>query len=180
MQKPRTRNGNTDAPSEIAGTPGRAIPHEQELSWLWFSLRLTYGIVPLFMGLDKFIYLVGWWPQYLSPIVIRMLPITGTTFIAVAGIIEIAIGLLVFSPRAKTGAYAVTVWLALTATNLIATGRFADVAIRDIAMMMGAFTFIRLTDLGYRLEFKEALAALPIQVSWPLRPATRTQESGAA
>lgn len=136
------------------------MPHERELSQIWLVLRLTYGFVPILVGADKFLFLFGWWAQYLSPAVLRVLPVSGTTFIAITGVIEIAIGILVLSGRTLWGAYAAAGWFTLTASNLFLGGRYADIGVRDLALIVGALTFARLTVLGYRMELKAALPDL--------------------
>ena len=60
------------------------------LESLYRPLWLTYGLVPLLAGLDKFLNLRTDWPKYLSPMVEGMLPVSPQTFMYAVGIIEIA------------------------------------------------------------------------------------------
>jgi len=58
----------------------------------------------------------------------------------IAGIIEIAAGIVVLSRFTTLGAYVVTAWLTMIAVTLIFSGNYLDVAVRDIAMAVGAYT----------------------------------------
>ncbi|MBP7149579.1 MAG: DoxX family membrane protein [Acidobacteria bacterium] len=107
------------------------------------TLRLTYGLVPLLAGLDKFFNLLADWPGYLSPAAAAMLPVSPATFMQLVGLVEMTVGLLVLTRYARLGAYVAAGWLVLIALNLGLAGRF-DVAVRDLAMAAGAFALARL------------------------------------
>jgi uncharacterized membrane protein YphA (DoxX/SURF4 family) len=110
------------------------------------TLRLTFGIVPIVAGLDKFTNLLANWPDYLSNPVKNMLPVNVLLFMKVVGIIEIVAGILVFV-RPLIGAYVVMAWLICIALQLIIGGHYFDIAVRDLVMSIGAFTLARLTKL---------------------------------
>lgn len=100
-------------------------------------LRLTYGLVPIVAGADKFTDLLTNWDQSLSPAVAKMIPFAPHTFMLIVGVIEIVAGLIVlFRPR--IGSIIVSLWLVGIAINLI-TGQYFDVAVRDLVMAIGAF-----------------------------------------
>jgi uncharacterized membrane protein YphA (DoxX/SURF4 family) len=108
------------------------------------ALRLAFGLVPLLAGLDKFTYLLTDWSQYVAPIVRSLLPIASETFLSLAGIVEILVGLAILTRWTEIGSYVAAAWLALIAGNLILAGYF-DVAVRDLVMAVGAYTLGRLT-----------------------------------
>jgi uncharacterized membrane protein YphA (DoxX/SURF4 family) len=116
-------------------------------------LKYTYGLVPIVAGLDKFTNLLTNWQDYLSPFVTNLLPFSAGTFMEVVGIIEIAAGVLVLI-RPRIGAYVVMGWLALIALNLILSGHYLDVAVRDLVMAIGAFSLAKLSiaEAGYKAE----------------------------
>ncbi|HEY0511044.1 MAG TPA: DoxX family membrane protein [Thermoanaerobaculia bacterium] len=116
------------------------------LESLYRPLWLTYGLVPLLAGLDKFFNLLTDWPKYLSPWMAHLLPVSPQAFMHVVGIIEIAVGLMVLTRWPRLGAWIAMAWLALIAVNLITMGLF-DIAVRDLAMAVGAFTLARLAEL---------------------------------
>ncbi|MBW8879360.1 MAG: hypothetical protein JF614_30865 [Acidobacteria bacterium] len=116
------------------------------LESLYRPLWLTYGLVPLLAGLDKFFNLLTDWPKYLSPAVAGLLPVSASTFMHVVGVVEIAVGLLVLTRWTRIGAWIAAAWLVLIAINLITMGLF-DIAVRDLAMAVGAYTLARLAEL---------------------------------
>jgi uncharacterized membrane protein YphA (DoxX/SURF4 family) len=110
-------------------------------------LRLTYGMVPIIAGLDKFTNLLANWPAYLSANLSGVLPVSAATFMKVVGIIEIVAGIIVLV-RPLIGAYSVMAWLVCIALQLIVGGHYFDVAVRDLVMAIGAFTLAKLTVLA--------------------------------
>jgi uncharacterized membrane protein YphA (DoxX/SURF4 family) len=123
----------------------------------WWTLRLTYGLVPIVAGVDKFTNILTHWTQYLNPLATRILPVSATTFMHAVGIIEIIAGVLVLSSRTtRLGAYIVSAWLAAIAVNLLAMGSFFDVAVRDLVMGIGAFTLAKLTEIRGERETTSA------------------------
>lgn len=107
-------------------------------------LKYTYGIVPIVAGLDKFTNLLTRWEDYLSPSIIKMLPVGETTFMHIVGIIEIVAGILVLL-RPRIGGYVVMAWLTLIALTLIIGGHYFDVAVRDLVMAIGAYCLAKLS-----------------------------------
>ncbi|HEX4964402.1 MAG TPA: hypothetical protein VF173_26530 [Thermoanaerobaculia bacterium] len=126
------------------------------LESLYRPLWLTYGLVPLLAGLDKFFNLLTDWPKYLAPWVANLLPVSAQTFMHVVGIIEIAVGLLVLTRWTRVGSWIAAAWLVLIAINLATLGLF-DIAVRDLAMAVGAYTLARLAEL--RQEAPAAVSA---------------------
>jgi len=116
------------------------------LESLYRPLWLTYGLVPLLAGLDKFLNLLTDWPKYLSPWMAGLLPVSAETFMHAVGIIEIAVGLMVLTRWTRLGAWIAALWLVLIAGNLVTMGLF-DIAVRDLAMAVGAYTLARLAEL---------------------------------
>lgn len=108
------------------------------------SLRLSFGIVPIVAGLDKFTNLLTNWSDYLGTNIKSMLPLEALAFMKIIGVIEIIAGILVLV-RPLAGAYLVMVWLICIALQLIFSGHYFDVAVRDLVMALGAFTLAQLT-----------------------------------
>jgi hypothetical protein len=120
--------------------------NDDKLSPAYQALKWTYGLVPLLAGLDKFFNLLAHWESYLSPAVAGLLPFSASTFLHLVGVIEMAVGLAVLTRFTRIGAYVAMVWLILIAGNLLLLGSY-DVAVRDLAMAVGAFTLARLAEL---------------------------------
>ncbi|HUN15977.1 MAG TPA: hypothetical protein PK622_04170 [Saprospiraceae bacterium] len=106
-------------------------------------LRLTFGIVPIVAGLDKFTNILTNWEQYLNPSLGAILPISGGTFMMIVGIIEIAAGIIVLY-KTEIGAYIVSAWLTVIALSLLISFSYVDVAVRDLVMAVSAFSLARI------------------------------------
>ena len=107
-------------------------------------LKITYGLVPIVAGLDKFTNLLTDWKKYLPASFTGVLPVSPATFMMIVGIIEIVAGLLVLL-RSLIGAYVVMAWLIAIALTLIIGGHYYDVAVRDLAMAVGAYVLAQLS-----------------------------------
>ena len=101
-------------------------------------LHWTYGLLPIAAGADKFLHLLTDWNKYLAPVVTQVIPISPNAFMSIVGIIEIAAGIILLI-RPKIGSLIVGLWLIGIALNLLLTGQYFDVAVRDIIMSIGAF-----------------------------------------
>jgi hypothetical protein len=123
----------------------------KKLNDIQVFLKFTYGIVPIVAGADKFTNLLTTWPEYLNPTVAGLIPFGGSTFMMIVGVIEIGAGILVLL-KPKPGALVVSTWLVLIAVSLLASGRFLDVAVRDLVMAVGAFMLSKLSGLTESLN----------------------------
>ena len=63
----------------------------------------------------------------------------------IVGVVEIVAGLIVLSRWTKFGSYLVTFWLLGIAVNLLTTGMFYDLAMRDVEIALGGFALSQLT-----------------------------------
>lgn len=116
----------------------------QSIREVFTVLKLTYGVVPIVAGLDKFTDLLTQWDKYLHPGIAANLPFAPHTFMMIIGLVEILAGIIVFV-RPAIGGYIVSVWLTLIALTLLASGNYLDVAVRDIVMAIGAFSLSRIS-----------------------------------
>ncbi len=119
---------------------------ESRLHSAWWALRLSFGLVPFLAGLDKFFNILTDWTQYQSPILQQVLPVSATTFMHVAGVIEMILGIAILTRWTRVGSYVAMVWLVAISANLITTGRHFDVAVRDLGLAVGAYTLASLTE----------------------------------
>jgi uncharacterized membrane protein YphA (DoxX/SURF4 family) len=113
----------------------------------WWALRIALGVVPIISGIDKYFNKLTDWGMYLSPIVTKIIPVSAPTFMHVVGAVEIVAGLLVLSRWTKIGSYLVMVWLICIALNLLTTGMFYDIAVRDLEIAVGAFVLSQLSSV---------------------------------
>ncbi|WP_266205067.1 tRNA (5-methylaminomethyl-2-thiouridylate)-methyltransferase [Pontibacter kalidii] len=125
--------------STTASAHNAARPAYNRLATTTTLLKYTYAIVPIVAGLDKFTHLLTDWDKYLAPVIADILPFSVSTFMSIVGIIEIIAGVLVLL-RPKIGALVVSLWLVGIALNLLLSGQYFDVAVRDLVMAIGAFS----------------------------------------
>jgi len=123
------------------------------------ALKVAFGVVPFLAGLDKFFNLLADWPRYLSPAAEAILPVTAQTFMHFAGVVEMVVGLAILTRWTVLGSYVAAAWLVAIAANLVASGTFLDVAVRDLVMATAAYTLARLTEAS---ESTRTPAAVPV------------------
>jgi hypothetical protein len=111
---------------------------DQKLNSLYLPLKLTYGLIPLLAGLDKFFNILVDWKVYLPEAAGEVLPVSPSTFMMVGGVIEMIAGLAVLTVLTRLGAYVVMIWLVLIAIVVIIAGHL-DIAVRDLGLAVGAF-----------------------------------------
>lgn len=119
---------------------------QHQLRFVFNLLKVTFSVVPVVAGLDKFTNILTDWSQYLHPALVEMLPVSAAAFMIVVGIIEIAAGILVWIRPGMAG-YVVAAWLTLIALNLLFSGRYLDVAVRDLVMAISAFAMAKMATL---------------------------------
>lgn len=111
----------------------------------WWALRIGLGVGPIITGLDKYFNKLADWGMYLSPLATKIVPVTAPTFMHILGVVEIVAGLVVLSRWTKIGSYIVMLWLLGIAVNLVTTGMFYDLAMRDVEIALGAFALSQLS-----------------------------------
>jgi hypothetical protein len=129
-----------DVRTELAANPERQA--YQILHW-------GFVAAPVIAGLDKFAGLLTSWDAYLAPPVARMLGGAAHGFMLVVGVVEVVAGLLV-AVRPRIGAYVVAGWLGAIIIDLLMSGRYFDIALRDFGLMLGALALGRLAQVHDR------------------------------
>ena len=102
-------------------------------------LRWTYGLVPIIAGADKFAHVLTDWNKYLAPVVTDIIPLSATAFMSIVGVIEIIAGIIVLA-KPKLGSLIVGFWILAIVINLLLSGQYFDLAVRDAVMAIGAFS----------------------------------------
>lgn len=127
----------------------------QRIQYSWWLLLVTYGLLLIVAGADKFFNYVTFWEKYVSQFVLNLLPVNVSTLIMSIGLFEIVLGILTFVPGfTRIAAYLIALWLIIIALNLLYFGIYNDIAVRDVVMAMGAITLGLLTDVKEELEKK--------------------------
>ena len=125
----------------------------------WWALRVGLGGATFLAGLDKFFNILADWTAYLSPLAVHLLPMSASTLMHAAGVVEMAVGLVILAGFTELGGYVAGAWLIAIALNLVTTGRYFDVAVRDVEMAIAAFTLARLTEAGVGVTLPKTAAA---------------------
>ena len=120
---------------------------DSRLDQAWWVLRIGLGVGPFLAGLDKYFNLLTNWPAYISPLALKILPFSGQTFMHIVGVIEMIVGLAILTKWTRLGAYIASAWLLAIAINLVSTGMFFDVAVRDVEIALAAFVLARMTEV---------------------------------
>jgi hypothetical protein len=107
-------------------------------------------------GLDKFFNLLTNWESYLPPAAGNLLPVSATSLMRTVGVVEMLVGILILTNWTRIGGYAASAWLLFIAFTLLLTGSHFDVAVRDVAMAVGAWTLARLTEVRQQAEATSA------------------------
>lgn len=139
---------------------------EAKTAQLQQLLKITFGIVPIAAGADKFLNLLTQWDEYISPGLQSMLPLDASTFMMLVGVVEIIAGILVLA-KTRLGAYIVSAWLALIALSLLFTWHHVDVAVRDLVMAVAAFTLAKLTEVSVEQPTNRRYGKLEVQSQNP-------------
>jgi len=118
---------------------------DSRLNAAWWALRIGLGVGPIITGTDKYFNKLADWSMYLSPLATKVIPVSPTVFMRAVGVVEIIAGLIVLSRWTKIGSYIVGLWLLGIVVNLLTTGMFYDLAMRDVEIAIGAFALAQLT-----------------------------------
>jgi uncharacterized membrane protein YphA (DoxX/SURF4 family) len=120
---------------------------DHRLNTAFWVLRIGLGLGALLAGVDKFFNILTDWSMYLSPLATRVLPISSAVFMRAVGVIEVIVGLAILAGFSRIGGYVMMAWLIAISINLIMTGMYYDLAVRDIEIALGAFTLARLSEV---------------------------------
>lgn len=107
-------------------------------------LQIAFIVAPILAGVDKFFYVLTDWSQYLSPLALKIVNYHDRGFLMVVGVIEIIAGIGVFY-KPRIFSYIVSLWLLAIILNLLMTGHYFDIALRDLGLALGALSLGRLS-----------------------------------
>ena len=112
-------------------------------------LRIAFTVAPILFGIDKFAeVLTNDWTRYLSSEFNDILPGSAADAMHIVGVVEIAAGVVVaVSPR--FGGLLVAGWLGGIIVSLLLVGGYADIALRDFGLLIGALALSRLAAVNF-------------------------------
>ena len=107
-------------------------------------LRIAFTVAPILFGLDKFVgFMIDDWTKYLATEFNDVIPGSATDAMHIVGGVEIAAGVIV-AVMPRFGGFLVAGWLAGIIVSLLLVGGYADIALRDFGLLLGALTLARL------------------------------------
>jgi hypothetical protein len=128
------------------------ITHVEPARQAFLMLWGLFVVAPILFGIDKFAeVLTGDWAGYLATWVDDLLPGSASDAMHLIGVVEIAAGLLVLA-MPRIGGYVVALWLAGIVVNLVSTGEYYDIALRDVGLMVAAIALARLATTFHHRE----------------------------
>lgn len=136
-----TTGAHLPAARGLSGALQRARSEPAYAAYL--ILWAGFTVLPLVMGLDKFVGVLTDWEVYLAPWVVDLLPFSAHTAMLIVGVVEIAAGVLV-ALRPRHAAYVVALWLAGIIVNLLTYPGYYDVALRDVGLLLAALALAQL------------------------------------
>jgi hypothetical protein len=90
---------------------GHTRQDDHEASAYW-ALPIALGVVPILAGFDKFTNLLVDWERCLSPLAVRLLPVSPAVFMRAAGVIEVVVGAGIPFGYARVFGWIAMTWLA--------------------------------------------------------------------
>ena len=139
---------------------------DKHLDSAWWALKIGLGVGPIITGIDKYFDKLADWGMYLSPLATKVVPVSVPTFMHIVGVVEIVAGIIVLSRWTRIGGIIVMLWLLGIAANLLTTGMFTDLAMRDVEIAIGAFALSQLSAVRDRqVAEKEVVAAVDSNIA---------------
>ena len=121
----------------------------------YLLLRNAFTIALILAGADKFLNAMIDWVQYLAPVIPQTVGIAPEIFLRGVGIVEIGLGMWI-SLVPRRAAYWAAGWLGLIVINSVMAGTHVDVALRDLALLLGALALGRLASGVHRWHEQHA------------------------
>ena len=112
-------------------------------------LRIAFTVAPILFGLDKFAeVMISDWPKYLAPEFNSLIPGSAQDAMYIVGAVEILAGVVV-AAMPRFGGLLVAGWLGGIIVSLLLVGGYADVALRDFGLLIGALALSRLGSVNF-------------------------------
>src|SRR5690242_11750789 len=96
-------------------------------------LQFAFVVAPILAGLDKFLNVLTTWSMYLSPHVLQIVHFHDRAFMMFVGVVEIIAGIGTYL-KPKVFSYIICLWLLAIIVNLVLTGHYYDIALRDFGL----------------------------------------------
>lgn len=111
----------------------------KKLLLAWWVLRITYGLLFILVGVDKFFNFLTQWPHLMSSAIHSIL------LLKLFAVSQIAASILLFTPWIRWGIYLILALLGIIFLNLLTTNSGMVVIVHDIFMMIQVYVLLQLT-----------------------------------
>jgi len=133
---------------------------DKRLNVAFWALRIGLACEQLAAGGDKFFNKLADWTMYLSPVATKVVPVEPARFMHGIGSVEIMLGVLLLTRWTKIAAYLLMLWLVGIVVNLVTTGMFYDLAVRDCEVALAAFTLAQLSAVRASAKLRNTSSAV--------------------
>lgn len=116
----------------------------RKLFLAWRILRVTYGLLFILVGTDKFLNTLTQWNQFMGSAA-QSLPFAPMLILKGFALLQIIAGILLFTPWIFAGIYLMMALLVIIFFNLITASSGIVVIAHDIIMMVGVYVLWQLT-----------------------------------
>jgi hypothetical protein len=124
--------------------PSARVLRSDPAAQAFLLLRIAFTVAPILFGIDKFAeVMISDWPKYLAPEFNDLIPGSAQDAMYIVGAVEILAGLVV-AVMPRFGGVLVASWLGGIIVSLLLVGGYADIALRDFGLLIGALTLARL------------------------------------
>jgi uncharacterized membrane protein YphA (DoxX/SURF4 family) len=107
-------------------------------------LQIAFVIAPVVAGFDKFFNILTDWSNYIAPFFQGIMNGNDQGFMMAVGVIEIIAGIGVLL-KPKIFAYIISIWLFCIIINLLMTGQYFDIALRDTGLLLSSLALGKLS-----------------------------------
>jgi uncharacterized membrane protein YphA (DoxX/SURF4 family) len=129
----------------------RSIIVQRTLTKVCLLLRITYALLFIVVGIDKFFNIITQWQIYVHPDLMLLVPITAYQFLAFFGALQIMIGVIILSPWSLWGINGGLLMLIGIFINLVSMQGITVVLIHDLFMIIALIVLILLTTVQKEL-----------------------------
>lgn len=119
----------------------------RKLSATWWMLRLTYALLFICVGVDKFFNAMVEWHSFLTPYLSHYFSVADSFILHGFALIQMSIGFLLLTKWYRAATYAGLVTLIIIFFNLLTLNSCLVVLTHDVLMIQGMITFLVLTQI---------------------------------
>jgi uncharacterized membrane protein YphA (DoxX/SURF4 family) len=111
----------------------------------WWILRITYGLLFIIVGVDKFYNCLTDWHQFLGSTTLNLIPMNPDLLLKLFGVIQIGAGLLLFTRWYWYGILLIAALLVIIFSNLLSVSSSILIITHDVFMLIGISVLAQLS-----------------------------------